>query len=398
MRKAFILGSTRTPIGSFLGTLSSVPAPKLGGAVIRHVLEKTGVKGSDIDSVYVGNVLSTGLGQNPAKQCAIEGGMPVTVPCTLISKVCGSSMKALILAAQEIRVGDSEACLAVGIENMSLAPRFISNTRIEKKLGSLQLSKEVEAADCVVIDGLWDSFCNAHMGELADQIARDRGISREDQDAYVLRSFERSQAGWASGRLDICPMEGMKTDEPMSRLMPQKLPNLPPCFSKGGVITAANASGLSDGAAALLVVSENFLEIHNVSPVASIVAHCDIGCEPNVYVIAPVYAARTVLKKADMRSDDIDLWEVNEAFAMVPLLFVREMEIDMDKVNVLGGALAVGHPLGCTGIRIVNTLISALRIRKKKYGMAVLCNGGGGATAVIIENLEADDRMSCLQI
>lgn len=388
MAKVFILSSKRTPLGSFLGGLSTIPAPDLGGVAIDAALKDSGVSPDQVDSCYVGNVISAGLGQNLAKQAALKGGLPPNIPCTHVDKVCCSSLKALTLGVQEILLGDASCVVVAGTENMSMAPRLVSGSRQTQKMGPMTLAAETKAADAMIVDGLWDSFNNLHMGTLADNLAAEKGITREEQDQFALRSFARAREGWETGKLDIVEVNGVKSDEVIPKLIPEKVPTLRPCFNKEGTITAANSSALADGAAAVVVCSEEFVKKSGARPIARVIAYADAGVDPKQFPAAPVEAARKVLAKAGMSPEDIDLWEVNEAFAMAPLLFMKTLGVPEDKMNVLGGAIAIGHPLGCTGIRIVNTLISALKIKGKRVGLATLCNGGGGATAVILEVIE----------
>ena len=381
-----MVGSVRTPLGaSISGGFADIPAPKLGAVAVKECLARSGVSSDEIDELYAGNVISAGIGQNPAKQCSIAAGLPITVPCTTINKVCCSSLKALTLAAQDIKYGEASTAVVVGMENMTLAPHLVRDARKIQKMGTIKFKEEVTAEDGMIVDGLWDSFNNIHMGALADQVASKNGITREEQDRYAIQSFSRAKEGWDSGFLDIVEFNGVKTDEVIPKLIVEKVPTLRPCFVKDGTITAANASAISDGAAAMVLVSEDYMKQHSLQPIAKIIGYADVGCDPAEFICAPVLAARKVLEKTKMTFDSIDLFEVNEAFAVAPLLFMKETGVPEDKVNVFGGAIAIGHPLGCSGLRIVNTLISALRAKGKKTGLATLCNGGGGATAVIIE-------------
>ena len=384
MHQVYVLSSTRTPLGSFLGGLSQVPAPKLGGVVIKESVRKSGISPDDIDEIFVGNVLSGGVGQNPAKQCAINGGLPPTKPCTTINKVCCSSLKALILASQLIGAGEIKTAVVTGVENMSMSPRIVENSRAIQKMGTAKL-ENTEAKDDMIVDGLWDSFSDRHMGALADDAGKKMGITREEQDRYSIESFRRAEEGWNSGFLDVVPVEGVTKDEVIPKLIQEKVPNLKPCFNKDGTITAASSSAIADGAAAVVLASEEFVKERNLKPIAKIIAYADAGRDPSEYTLAPIDAAKKALEKAKKEVSDIELWEVNEAFAVVPLMFMKQMNISSDIVNVFGGAVSIGHPLGCTGVRIVNTLISALKAKGKKIGLATLCNGGGGASAVIIE-------------
>lgn len=391
MSKVFILSSTRTPLGAFQGGLSSIPATKLGGFVIKESVKKSQVSIEDIDEVFVGNVLSCSLGQNPAKQCAIFGDLLPTTTCTLVNKVCCSSLKAMIVAAQLIKSNEINTSVIVGTENMSLSPRYAEGTRSVKKLGNMHVDNPIDLKDSMMTDGLWDSFNDKHMGSLADSCAKKMGISREDQDRYSIQSFHRAEEGWKSGFLDVTPVNGVEKDEVISKLIEGKVSSLRPCFNTDGTITAATSSALADGAACILLASENYVKSHEnqiAKPIAKIIAYSDAERDPKEFTLAPVDAAKKALKKAGLSANQIDLWEVNEAFACVPLMFMKELQLNEDIVNVFGGGISVGHPLGCTGVRIVNTLISALKAKGKKIGLAALCNGGGGANAVIIELID----------
>lgn len=388
MSKVFIISSVRTPLGSFQGGLSSIPATKLGGFAIKESVKRSQIPIEDIDEVFVGNVLSSNLGQNPAKQCAIFGGLLPTTTCTLVNKVCCSSLKAMIIAAQLIKANEINTSVILGTESMSLSPRLVEGTRAIKKLGNMHIESPIDSIDSMVTDGLWDSFNDKHMGTLADDCAKKMGITRDDQDRYLIQSFHRAEEGWNSGFLDVIPVNGVEKDEVISKLIENKVASLRPCFNTDGTITAASSSALADGAACIVLASENYLKSHEnqiAKPIAKILAYSDAERDPKEFALAPVDAARKVLKKAGLSVDQIDLWEVNEAFAAVPLMFIKELQIKEDIVNIFGGGISIGHPLGCTGVRIVNTLISALKAKGKKIGLATLCNGGGGANAVIIE-------------
>jgi acetyl-CoA C-acetyltransferase len=385
MEPVYVVASTRTPIGAFLGSLSTIPAPSLGGAAIQNLLTKAGLPATKIDALYVGNVISAGVGQHPAKQCAQAGGLPDRVSCVHVNQVCCSAMRAVIMAHQSLSLGDTRASIVIGTENMSLTPRLLHQTRSTQTVGDLRCGLPLEGQDAMIMDGLWDSFQGLHMGSVADKLAREAAISRKEQDDYVLRSFERAIAAWDTGLLDVFEYNGISKDELLGKLIPDKIPTLKPCFSPNGVITAASASALADGAAGLLLATESFVKENGLTPVARILAYGEVVCDPSLFPTSPLGATRNALEKAGLEADDMDLWEVNEAFAMVPLYFMKVLNVPVEKINVLGGAVAVGHPLGCTGVRIVNTLISALKIKGKKVGMATLCNGGGGACALILE-------------
>lgn len=388
MTSVYILSETRTPQGSFLGGLSKIPATKLGGIAIRSSVEKSGLSNELIDEVFVGNVLSCDLGQNPAKQCSIQGGLPASTPCTLVNKVCCSSMKALILATQLIKSNEINTAVVAGTENMSLSPRILENTRSIKKMGDAHFEQPFDAKDDMIVDGLWDSFNDMHMGALADKLANKFQISRSEQDRYSIQSFQRAKTAWENGHVKVIQVENVNEDEVMKKLVVEKVPTLKPCFDTNGTITAASSSAISDGAAAIVLASESFISAHsdlNLQPLAKIISYADAGRDPSEFIYAPVDAAKAALTKAGLNVNDIDLWEVNEAFAAVPLLFMKELNINEEIVNVFGGGISIGHPLGCTGIRIISTLIQALKAKGKKRGLAALCNGGGGANAVIIE-------------
>lgn len=381
----YIVASSRTPIGSFLGGLSNIPAPELGSYAVKDCLKKSGLSPEEIDQLIAGNVLNGGLGQNPAKQCSLKSELPSTCICTLVNKVCCSSLKALCLAAQSIKCGDSRSAVVVGFENMSRAPHIVYDARKIKKMGNIKFEGEAAGVDLMITDGLWDSFSNKHMGSLVDKIAAGKQISREEQDRYAIQSFKRAVDGWETGMLDVTPVGEIVKDENITKLIPEKVPTLRPCFNQDGTLTAANSSSLADGAAAMIVVSDDFMNQHQLKPIARIVSYADYEMDPADFPLAVPHAARKALEKANLQVADIDLWEINEAFAAVTLAFTKELQISEDIVNILGGAIAIGHPLGCTGLRIVNSLISALKVKGKKLGLAALCNGGGGATAVIIE-------------
>ena len=381
----YIISCVRTPLGSLNGGLSSIPGSKLCGFAIRESVKQSQINPSQFDSIYVGNVVTAGNGQNPAKQAALEGGLPETISCTLVNKVCCSSLKALTLAVQEIKCGDSQAAVAAGFESMSRCPHLLENSRTGYRMG------DITAKDSLIKDGLWDAKYNQHMGQLVDALNEKLGITRQEQDRYAIQSFDRSKKAWEEKNfqdhiIPITVKSGVvERDENISKLKLEKVPLLKPSFTPNGTITPANASGIADGAAAVTICSKKFADENNIKPLARIISYADAGRDPAEFPLAPVDAAKKALQKAGLTKDDIDLWEVNEAFASVPIMFAREFGISEDILNILGGAVAVGHPLGCTGLRIVQALISALKIKGKKRGLATLCNGGGGGTAVIIE-------------
>ena len=381
----YIIGASRTPLGSFLGGLSQIPATDLGGIAIKAALNQANVSPEKVDCVYFGNVLSAGLGQNPGKQASLASGIPSTVPCTTINKVCCSSLKAIVLAAQDILLENATIAVAAGAENMSLAPHLLPKSRTGQKMGDFQV------VDSMIKDGLWDAKYDLHMGALVDKLAVQKGITREDQDRFSIQSFSRARAATEIGAHKLTPVKFGRfectKDETIEKLIIEKVPKLRPCFvtDETGTITPANSSAISDGAAAIILASGAVVKELGLKPIAKLLSWADAGVDPADFPLAPVFASKKALEKVKMDKSQIDLWEINEAFAAVPLLFEKEMELSEDRINVLGGAVALGHPLGCTGCRIVNTLLSALETKQKKFGLATLCNGGGGATALIIE-------------
>ena len=385
-----ITAIARTAIGSFQGVLSSVPTVRLGAAVIKSAVERAGLMGEDIDEVIMGNVLSAGEGQAPARQAAIYAGLPNTVECMTINKVCGSGLKSLMLADQAIRCGDAEVVVAGGMENMSLSPYYLMDARGGMRLGH----KKVE--DSIIGDGLWDPYGDMHMGNCAEVLAKEENFSREDQDAFAVESYRRSLEAIEIGYFkdEITPVEISQrkgdpiiidTDEEPGRGKPEKIAKLRTAFEKDGTITAANASSINDGAAALVVMSAEKATELNSKPICKIVAQTSVAHEPLYFTTAPGKAITKVLDKAGHTINDIDLFEINEAFSNVALAAMREHNIPHEKVNIFGGAVSMGHPIGASGARILVTLISALKQKNKKLGLATLCIGGGEAAAVIVE-------------
>ena len=388
--QSVIVSATRTPIGSFQGNLSALATVQLGAQVIKSALLRSGIKGDKVDEVIMGNVLAAGEGQAPARQAAIFAGLPNTVECMTINKVCGSGMKSVMLADQAIRCGDAKIVIAGGMENMSQAPYYLLDSRNGMRLG------HNKALDSIILDGLWDPYNNIHMGSCAEILAEENIYTREDQDAFATESYRRSLKAINEGLFDneITPIEipqrkgdvvVVKEDEEPGRGRPEKISNLKPAFQKEGTITAANASSINDGAAALVVVSEDEANLLNIKPICRIVAQASAAHEPKYFTTAPSKAMQKVLNKAGMSIDQIDLFEINEAFSNVALAAIRENSLDHEKVNIFGGAVSLGHPIGATGARILVTLISALKYQNKKFGLATLCIGGGEAAAVIIE-------------
>ncbi|MFY8161372.1 MAG: thiolase family protein [Candidatus Kapaibacteriota bacterium] len=384
-----ILSASRTPIGAFMGSLASMSAPKLGAVAIKSAVEKAGVNINEINEVIMGNVLTAGVGQAPARQAAIYAGLPTTVECMTINKVCGSGLKAVMLADQAIKAGDANLIVAGGQESMTNAPYLLPNARSGYKMGNGEL------VDSMINDGLWDVYNKVHMGNAGELCATEEKFSREAQDDFATQSYERAinaqKEGWFNE--EIAPVEiqdragviTVSADEEPGKVRFDKIPTLKPVFKKDGTITAANASSLDDGAAALVVASEEYAASNNLKPIAKIIAHVSHAQTPEWFTTAPTTAIQKVLAKAGMKVEDIDLFEINEAFSVVPMHSIRELNLDPAKVNVCGGAVSLGHPIGSSGARILTTLIHSLKRTGKKYGIATLCIGGGEANAMIIE-------------
>jgi acetyl-CoA C-acetyltransferase len=389
MRDAYLLSAARTPIGSFRGSLAALTAPELGAKAIRAAVERVRVPAEAVEQVIMGNVLAAGLGQAPARQAGLGAGIPRTHGALTINKVCGSGLMAVALAAQSIRLGEAEVVAAGGMESMTRAPYLLPRAREGQRLGHGPL------LDAMILDGLWDPYNDFHMGSAAEGCARDRAIDRAAQDAYAAESYRRAQAAAASGVFasEIVPVDvpgrgGLITidqDEEPSRVDFARIPDLRPSFDKQGTITAANASTLADGAAALLVGSDAAVTRHGVRPLARIVATAVAGRAPEEFPIAPVDAITKVIARAGLTLADIDLYEINEAFAVVAIAAIRALELDPARVNVRGGAIALGHPIGASGARILTTLLAALAERQARYGLATLCLGGGEAIAMVVE-------------
>ncbi len=390
MKRAVIVGACRTPVGKFLGTLKKSPAVDLGGAVVKEALTRAGVKPDQVDEVIMGNVLSAGLGQNPARQAALKGGLPVTIPAMTVNKVCGSGLRAVSLAAQAIRLGDHEVMVAGGMESMSNAPYLIMGAREGLRLGHGNM------VDSMVHDGLWEIYEDFHMGCCGEVVAEKYDISRQMQDEYAVNSHKKAVAAIEAGRFkaEIVPVMikqrkgpelAFDTDEsPRSDTSVEALAKLRPAFKKDGTVTAGNAPGVNDGAAAMVVMSEEFAKQGGHKPQAEIVAYASSGIEPKMVMMAPVEAVKMVLKKAGWSTGDVDLYELNEAFAVQAVALLQELKISPERVNVNGGAVALGHPIGCSGARVLTTLIHAMADRKAKKGIAALCLGGGNAVAMAI--------------
>ena len=388
-KEVVIVSAARTPIGSFMGSLSTIPAPILGSIAIKGAIQKINLNPSAIDEVFMGNVVQAGTGQAPARQAAIFAGIPNKVPCTTINKVCASGLKTIIQAAQSIALGDSDIVVAGGMENMSLIPHYY-NARKGKKFGSINLDDGMQK------DGLIDAYSNEAMGLCAEKCAEKYSFSREDQDKFAVSSYKRSAEAWNKGYFDneIVPVEvpqrnGQKIvvdqDEEFKNIKLEKIPILRSAFKKDGTITAANASTINDGAAAVVLMSKDKAKELNIDPLVSIISYSDAAVEPNWFTIAPSIALPVAVKKGNIKIEDIDFFELNEAFSVVGLANTKILNIDPQKVNVHGGAVSLGHPLGCSGTRIVVTLINIMLQKNGKIGAAAICNGGGGASALIIK-------------
>lgn len=391
MKEVVIVSAVRTPIGSFGGSLSSVSATKLGAAAIKGAIEKAGIDAKIIDEVFMGNVVSANLGQAPARQAALFGGIPNTVPCTTVNKVCSSGMKSIMIAAQTIMTGDNDVVVAGGMENMSSVPYYVDSVRMGNKLGDRKL------IDGLVKDGLWEVYNDYHMGNAAELCAAEFGIGREEQDRYAVQSYKRSAAAVEGGKFknEIVPVtiktrKGdivVDTDEEYTNVKFDKIPALRPVFQKDGTVTAANASTINDGAAALILMSKEKVDELGLKPIAKIRGYADAAHEPEWFTTAPVKAIPKAISKAGITQSDVDYYEINEAFAVVSLAAIKELKLDENRVNVNGGAVSLGHPLGASGARITVTLINVLKQNNAKIGVAALCNGGGGASAIVIEAL-----------
>jgi len=392
MKEAYIVSAKRTPMGSFGGALSSLSAVQLGSMAIKGILEESGVPVEAVQEVLMGNVCSANLGQAPARQAALGAGLPQTVPCTTVNKVCSSGMKAIMFAAQSVQLGQADVIIAGGMESMSNIPYYVPKLRWGSKYG------HQEIIDGLQKDGLTDAYDQVAMGNCGDMTAAKYGISREAQDEYAINSYKRAAAATESGAFasEILPVSipqrkgdpvVVSEDEEYKNVRFDKIPNLRPAFNKDGTVTAANASTLNDGASALLVVSEEALSKYGLTPIAKILSYADAAHEPMWFTTAPTKAAPKALDRAGLSKEDIHLYEVNEAFSVVSMAFAQECGVDYDKMNVHGGAVSLGHPLGCSGARITTTLIHALQAKDVSHGLATLCNGGGGASAIVLERL-----------
>lgn len=390
-REVVLVSGVRTAIGEFLGTLAPLTAPQLGAVVIKEVVRRAGIEPGELDEVIMGNVVSGGIGQAPARQAALAGGIPAEVPVMTINKVCGSGLKAVMLGAQAIALGDAEIVVAGGLESMSQVPYYLPKARTGLRMGNAEL------IDGVILDGLWCAFEDKHMGLAAEFTAERSGITREEQDEYAYNSHRKALAAIAGGKFkeEIVPVEIPQrkgepiifdTDErPRKDIGVEKLAKLRPAFKKDGTVTAGNAPGLNDGAAALVVMSREMADQKKIKPMATITGYSAAGTEPKMLFYAPIYAVRKLMEKTGKTIDDYDILELNEAFSAQALADGKELGWDWDRVNVHGGAVALGHPIGASGARVLVTLLYALKDRKKKTGLAALCLGGGHAVALSVE-------------
>ena len=391
MKEVVIVSAVRTPMGSFGGSLSTVSATQLGAIAIKGALQKINLNPNEVEEIYMGNVLQANLGQAPAKQAAIFAGISENTPCTTVNKVCASGMKAISLATQAIKCGDADVVVAGGMENMSSVPHYYS-ARNAVKLG------DVKITDGMVKDGLTDVYNQVHMGVCADQCADEHHISRKDQDDFAIESYQRAAKAWTAGNFneEIVPVAVpqrrgediiVSEDEEYKNVKLEKIPQLRAVFNKEGTVTAANASTLNDGASALVLMSKEKAEELHIRPIAKVVSYADAAQEPKWFTTAPAKAIPKALAKANLSTEEIDFWELNQAFSVVGLVNTKLLGLDPTKVDVNGGAVALGHPLGSSGSRIIVTLINVLKQNNGRFGAAGICNGGGGASALVIENM-----------
>lgn len=389
MQKVVIVSAARTAVGSFQGAFSTVAAPRLGAVAIKAALERAQLKSTDVNEVIMGQVLTAGVGQAPARQAAIYAGLATSTPCLTINKVCGSGLKSVMLAADGIRLGNTSIAIAGGQENMTLAPHLLENSRQGYRMGSQSI------VDSMIKDGLWDPYNNFHMGNAAEICSREFSFSREAQDAFAIDSYKKAQKAIADGKFknEICPVviEGKKgnvtieTDEEPGKAMFEKMPGLKPAFEKEGTITAANASKINDGAAALVLMSEEEAKKRGLKPLATILSYATFAQDPQYFTTAPVGAIKKSLEMANLKIAEIDHYEINEAFANVTMAAQKSLEIPAEKTNIHGGAIAIGHPIGASGARLLTTLVHSLHTNNLRRGLATLCIGGGEAVSLIIE-------------
>jgi acetyl-CoA C-acetyltransferase len=391
LKEVYIVSAVRTPIGSFMGGLSSVSATQLGSVAIKGAIEKSGLDFATVDEVFMGNVLQAGVGQAPARQAALGAGLSNNVPCTTVNKVCASGMKAIMLGAQSILCGDNHIVVVGGMESMSQTPHYLDG-RNGTKFGNISM------LDGISKDGLLDVYSKVPMGNCAELCAKEHNISREDQDNFAITSYQRAADAWEKGKFndEVVPVSVpqrkgdpkiVSKDEEFTNVVLEKIPGLRPAFDKEGTITAANASTINDGASALLLASKEAIEKYNLTPIAKLVSYADAAQSPEWFTTAPSLAVPKALEKAGMAISDIDYWELNQAFSVVGIANTKILGLNPAKVDVNGGAVALGHPLGNSGSRIIVTLINVLKQNNGRYGGAAICNGGGGASAMIIENI-----------
>lgn len=390
MKNVVIVEAKRTPIGSFGGSLSSFSAPELGAATIVEVIKKAGIKPEEVQEAVFGNVLTAGEGQAPARQAALKAGLSELTPATTVNKVCASGMKAIMIAANQIQLDEADIIVAGGMESMSNVPYYLPNHRFGSKLGHAQ------AQDGIIKDGLWDVYNDFHMGNAGEICAKECNITREQQDEFAITSYKRAirahEKGYFDDELIEMKVKGrkgnvtkVKMDEELERVNFDKIPDLRPVFDKEGTVTAANASSINDGAAAVLMMSEQKAKALGLKPIARIVSHASAAKQPEWFTTAPADAIPKALKRASLDKEEVDLFEINEAFSVVALANNQILELDPEKVNIHGGAVSIGHPIGCSGARILVTLLYALKRTNGKYGCAGICNGGGGASAMVVE-------------
>lgn len=392
MKEVYIVAAARTPIGSFNGALAPLSATELGAIAIKKALEQAGIQATEVNEVYMGNVIAANLGQAPATQAGIYAGIPNTTPFTTVNKVCASGMKAVMLAAQSIQLGQNEVVVAGGMESMSNVPYYLDKFRNGGRLGHAQVT------DGILKDGLTDVYNNYHMGNAAELCATEYNISREAQDAYAISSYQRAKAAWEAGKFDkeIAPVEipvkgkepvVVREDEDFRKVSFEKIPGLRPVFDKNGTITAANASNLNDGASAIVLMSKEKAEALGIKPLARILGYADAQQAPEWFTTAPAKAIPLALARAGVKADAVDFYEINEAFAVVCIANNQLLGLDANKVNVYGGGVSIGHPIGSSGARIIATLCSVLHQESGKIGVAGICNGGGGASAIVVEKI-----------
>ncbi len=392
LNNVYVAGGVRTPFGSFNGSLASMTAPQLGSVAVRETLRRANVAATHVDHVYFGNVVQAGIGQNPARQVSRGAGIPDEVGAITINKVCGSSMRAVILASQAIQCGDANLIIAGGCESMSNAPYFLPRARTGYRMGDGVL------VDGLIHDGLQDAYDGKHMGLCGDVCAAKYGFSREDQDRYAIASYKRAIQGWESGFFagNVIPVEIkskkettlVSRDEDLARFREDKMASLPAAFGTDGTVTAGNASNIDDGAASMIVVGEERMRQLGIRPRARILGYANAATEPDWFTVAPVHALKRLAERLSLKLSNVDLFEINEAFSVVPLLAMKELGLSHDRVNAYGGAVAIGHPIGATGARIINTLVAGLHARGGRIGIATLCIGGGEADAIALERCD----------